>query len=461
MPDLQRALARIDSDLDASVERLFTVMRIPSISTDPAYADDCRRAAEVAAADLASMGFEASVRNTAGQPVVVAHWTRTDPGGPRVLFYGHYDVQPVDPLEAWTSPPFEPRLVSNPDGSKAIVGRGAADDKGQFMTFFEACRAFVAQGGLPVQVSVFLEGEEECGSPSLAAFLEANRQELTKDVALVCDTGLWDRATPSIPVTLRGLVAEEVTVFGANRDLHSGGYGSAARNPNQVIADIVSALRGADGSVTIPGFYDGVGEPSPDLRELWDQVPFSSKDYLAGVGLSLPAGEKGRSVREMVWSRPTCEINGLGGGYTGMGFKTVLPAKATAKISFRLVGDQDPETVRARFREFVSQRVPEDCRVEFSAHGGSRAIKVAWDTPYVAKARSALEDEWGRPPVLPGNGGSIPAVGEIKRVLGMDSLLIGFAMRDDRIHAPNEKYEMASFHKGARSWLRILHALGT
>ncbi|MBR0661837.1 M20/M25/M40 family metallo-hydrolase [Neoroseomonas oryzicola] len=460
MDKLDAVLARIDANADAALERLFAVLRIRSISTDPAFAAACKACADWHAADLASIGFEASSRPTAGHPIVVAHDRSAK--GPSALFYGHYDVQPVDPLELWDHDPFEPRIETRPDGSKVIRARGAADDKGQLMTFVEACRAWKeVAGALPVPVTILLEGEEESGGANLPGFLEANAAELKADIGLICDTNMWDAATPAITTMLRGLVGEEIIVTAADRDLHSGFYGSAATNPNHVVARILADLRDADGRVTLPGFYDGVPELDPALKKQWDALPFDPKHFLGVVGLSVPAGEKGRSVLEMTWSRPTCEVNGMGGGYQGDGFKTVIPSKASAKISFRLVFDQDPHKVREAFRAFVRARVPADCKVEFLEHGAGRAIRFPIEDPAFQKARQALTDEWGREAFFIGGGGSIPVTHMLKTSLGMDVILAGFGLEDDRIHSPNEKYDLLSFRKGMRSWARILAALAS
>ena len=456
---LDAVLAAVDSGLDQSLERLFDLLRIKSISTDPAYASECRRAADWLVSELNGLGFEASARPTPGHPVVVAHGPEQQ--GPHVLFYAHYDVQPVDPLALWHTDPFEPQLREAADGRKIIVARGASDDKGQMLTFIEACRAYkAATGSLPVRVSLMLEGEEESGGKNLPPFMEANRDELgTADIALVCDTDMWDRTTPSITAMLRGLVGEEVEITAANKDLHSGMFGNAARNPNQVLADIIASLRAPDGSVAIEGFYDDVAEITPELKAQWAGLGFDEQEFLGEVGLSAPAGEQGRSVLETLWARPTCEINGMWGGYTGDGFKTVIPAKATAKISFRLVSGMQPEKIRAAFRRHVEARLPPDCTVKFAEHGGSPAITVPTDGPYLRKALAGLTGEWGKPAVVTGSGGSIPVVGEFKRILGLDTLLIGFAQIDDQIHSPNEKYDLESFHRGIRSWVRVLAEL--
>jgi acetylornithine deacetylase/succinyl-diaminopimelate desuccinylase-like protein len=455
---LPAVLDRIDVDLDKSLERLFELIRIPSISTDPAYKEECRRAAEWLARELSELGFEASARTTQGHPMVVGHQVQAAKG-PHVLFYGHYDVQPVDPIELWNTPPFEPTLVAAPNGETWIVARGASDDKGALMTFIEACRAWKAVSGeLPTRVSILLEGEEESGSPSLKPFLEANRDELSVDVALVCDTDMWDNDTPAVTTMLRGLVGEEVEVTCANRDLHSGMFGSAARNPIHVLTEILATLRDGEGRITLPGFYDGVQELPAAVKEQWSRLPFDEAGFLGQVGLSIPAGEKGRSVLEQIWARPTCEVNGIVGGYTGEGFKTVIPSKASAKVSFRLVTGQDPAKVREAFRAHVQARVPADCTVTFKEHGGSPALSLPLDGPWLKPTLDALTEEWGREAALAGTGGSIPIVGDFKRMLGMDALMVGFARFDNRVHSPNEKYDLSSFHHGIRSWARILAA---
>jgi acetylornithine deacetylase/succinyl-diaminopimelate desuccinylase-like protein len=458
MTRLDDVLARLDAELEPALERLFTLLRIRSISTDPAYAAECRACAEWHAKDLASIGFEASVRDTPGHPMVVGH--ARGGSGTSALFYGHYDVQPVDPIELWDHDPFEPKIAIAPNGARIIKGRGASDDKGQIMAFVEACRAWKAvTGSLPIPLTILLEGEEESGGVNLPPFLQQNAAELKADIGLICDTNMWDAKTPAIQTMLRGLCGEEVFISAANRDLHSGFYGSAAANPNRVLARILADLHDADGRVTLKGFYDGVPELPEALRKDWDSLGFDPKQFLGEVGLSVPAGEKGRSALEMVWSRPTAEINGMGGGYQGEGFKTVIPAVASAKVSFRLVFDQDPHAIRAAFREHVRARLPADCRAEFKEHGSGTAIRFPVDDPAFAKARQALSDEWGRDAKFIGGGGSIPVTAELKKALGMDVILAGFALEDDRIHSPNEKYDVTSFHKGMRSWARILAAL--
>lgn len=457
---LDPVLNHLDTSLDASLDRLFGLLRIKSISTDPDFAADCRKAAEWLVADLKTIGFDASVRDTPGHPMVVAHHEGPSADAPHVLFYGHYDVQPVDPLELWHDDPFDPAVKTGEKGAKVITGRGSADDKGQLMTFVEACRAYKAvHGQLPCRVTILFEGEEESGSASLQPFLEAAAEELKADFALVCDSSMWDPETPAICIGLRGMIGEDVVVKAANRDLHSGEFGGAAANPIRILARALSDIHATDGHVTIPGFYDGVEETPKQILESWNGLGETPESFLGEVGLSIPSGEKGRSVLELTWARPTAEFNGITGGYTGKGFKTVIAAEASAKVSFRLVHKQDPEKVRQAFRAFVRERIPADCSVEFHAHGGSPAIQLSYDAPFLVAAKSALSDEWPKPAVMIASGGSIPVVGDFQTYLGMESLLVGFGLSDDRIHSPNEKYDLASFHKGQRSWARILNAL--
>ncbi len=455
---LPKVLDRIDADLDESLDRLFAFLRLQSISTDPAYADQCRATAAHVAKELAELGFDAAVRPTAGHPVVTARSPNV--AGPSVLFYGHYDVQPVDPLDLWKSPPFDPRVEELPGGRKIIVARGACDDKGQVMTFIEACRAFKAvTGALPLPITMMVEGEEECGSKNLFPFVRDHADEFKLDLALVCDTGMWDPRTPAVTTSLRGLVYEEVTLRCADRDLHSGLFGGAALNPIRVLARIIAAIHDDNGRITIPGFYDGVRELPDDIKADLASLDLKPEDFLGQVGLKSPAGEKDRMLIEQISTRPTCDVNGIIGGYTGEGAKTVIPAEASAKISFRLVGEQNPEKIRDAFRAFVRARLPADCEARFENHACSPALQLPYDNPALLKARAALAEEWGKKAVTVGSGGSIPIVGDFKRVLGMDSLLVGFALDDDRVHSPNEKYDLTSFHKGIRSWARILAAL--
>ncbi|PTE13789.1 M20/M25/M40 family metallo-hydrolase [Pseudogemmobacter blasticus] len=451
---LDQVLTRIDETLPQALDRLMDLLRIPSISTDPAFKPDCARAADWLVEDLKSLGFDARAAATPGHPMVVGHGGE---GRRHILFYGHYDVQPVDPLSLWTRDPFDPVVEDGPKG-KLIRARGASDDKGQLMTFLEACRAWKhVHGSLPGKLTIFLEGEEESGSPSLVPFLRDNAPELSADLALICDTGLFEGAVPAITTMLRGLAKTEFTLHAADRDLHSGMYGGLARNPLHVLSKILANLHDETGRVQVPGFYDDVAELPDALRAQWQALAFDHASYLGDVGLSVPAGEQDRTPLEMIWSRPTAEVNGLWGGYNGAGFKTVLPAEAHAKVSFRLVSQQDPAKVLTAFRAWAEAQLPPDCRIEWhDGINGAPASVMEIADPAFEAARQALTEEWGRPAAFVGAGGSIPVAGHFKTELGMDAMLIGFGRDDDQIHSPNEKYDLESFHKGIRSWARIL-----
>src|SRR5712672_1911459 len=459
---LQPVLDRIDADFDNSLERLFALLRIKSISADPAFAGDCKAAADHLAKDIASLGFATEVRPTAGHSAIVAKSSANGKSGarPRVLFYGHYDVQPVDPLNLWHRPPFEPAVTDHADGRKIIVARGAEDDKGQLMTFVEACRAWKSvTGSLPLDVTIVIEGEEEIGSKNFVPFLEANKKDLHADFALVCDTGMWDRDTPAITTSLRGLMYDEVRIKAANRDLHSGIFGGGAQNPIRVLTRILGGLHDDNNHITIPGFYDGVKDLPADIRAQWSKLNLTADSFLKPIGLSIPAGEKDRLLIEQISSRPTCDINGIIGGYTGEGSKTVIAAEASAKVSFRLVEGQDPQKIKKACRDYVTARLPGDCKAVFTEHSSGAAIALDWNMKPLAAAKRALTEEWGKETVLMGSGASIPIVADFKRTLGLDTVLVGFGLDDDNIHSPNEKYDLQSFHKGIRSWARILGAL--
>lgn len=458
MSRLEEVLTLIDNDQPKAMERLFSLLKLQSISTDSQYAAECIKAADWLVDDLISIGFDAKRHDTPGHPMVVGKFI-TNPTQPHFLFYGHYDVQPVDPLELWKTQPFEPQLEDTPEG-RVIRARGAADDKGQLMTFVEACRAWMKiNGSLPANITVFFEGEEESGSPSLIPFMQENVDLLKADLAMVCDTGMWDSNTPAISTMLRGMVGEQLTITGPSIDLHSGMYGGPAMNPIRVLNKILAGIHDDTGRITLDDFYDGVSELPDNIKKQWEALEDGNGAFLGNVGLSDPAGEEGYSVLEQIWSRPTFDVNGIWGGYTGEGFKTVLPSQASAKISFRLVGEQDPDKIQQTFQQYVRDNLPADCSVEFHSKDASPATVMPVGAPEFAKAHAALSDEWENDAVYAGCGGSIPVVGHIKDILNMDSLLVGFGQDDDAIHSPNEKYNIKSFHKGARSWARILDAL--
>ena len=454
---LVSVLNHVDAQLAASRDRLFDLLRIKSISAQPAHAADCARAAAWWRDQLAELGFEASVRPTAGHPVVVGHFAGpVDYTGPHILFYGHYDVQPVDPLSLWHSDPFDPQLVDGPHG-KRYVARGAVDDKGQTLMFLEALRAWHgAAGGVPARITVLIEGEEEVGSVNLDPFLRANRADMAADVALISDTGMWDVETPAITTRLRGMTYAEVTLKAANRDLHSGLYGGSALNPINTLTKILGELQDESGRIQLPGFYDTVSPVSNSQRAQWDALGFDEAAFLGRVGLKAPAGERGYTALERLWGRPTADINGIWGGYTGAGSKTVIASEASAKVSFRLVPNQEPDAVMEQFRRFVTDRLPPDATATFADFARAPGIEVNLDSPHVRAALTALADEYGKPAVLMGSGGSIPVVTSLRAILGVDSLLLGFGLDDDQVHSPNEKFEETCFHHGIRSHVRLL-----
>ena len=454
---LAAVLDHVDANLPASRANLFDLLRIKSISAQPAHAADCVKAAEWWRDQLAGLGFDAAVHPTAGHPVVVAHLAGpADYAGPHILFYGHYDVQPVDPLSLWHSDPFDPQLVDGPRG-KRYVARGAVDDKGQTLMFLEALRAWhTAGGGIPARITVLIEGEEEIGSVSLDPFLRDNKAALSADVALISDTGMWDVDTPAITTRLRGMTYAEVTLKAANRDLHSGLYGGSALNPINALTKILGELQDETGRIQLPGFYDKVAPVSNAQRAQWDALSFDEKAFLNGIGLTTPAGERGYTALERLWARPTADINGIWGGYTGAGSKTVIASEASAKVSFRLVPNQDPDEVMEQFKRFVLDRLPPGATASFADFARAPGIEVNVDSPYVRAALEALGDEYGKPALLMGSGGSIPVVTSLRSILGVDSLLMGFGLEDDQVHSPNEKFEEACFHHGIRSHARLL-----
>lgn len=459
---MQNILANIDDGQNAALERLFAFLRIPSISAQPAHHADCLRAAEYARGLLAGLGFTARLSETSGLPGVVATNHDAGPNAPHILFYGHYDVQPVDPRSLWHSDPFDPQLVDGPRGKK-IVARGAVDDKGQVISFLEACRAHLAVNGrLPVRLTVLLEGEEENGSPSLAELLAKEHDTLAAaDFVYVADTNMWDATTPAITASLRGLAATEVRIHGPSRDLHSGFFGGLALNPIQVLANILGALKDETGRIAIPGFYDGIAPLTPAQEQAWAQLGFDSGAFLGGVGLATPAGEAGQIPLAQIWARPTAEINGIYGGYQGDGSKTVIPAHATAKLTFRLVAGQEPEKIQASFEDFVTSRLPPDARAEFTRGAAAPGYGLDQHAPFLRAAQSALTEEFGKQAALIGCGASIPVVEAFKTQLGLDTLLAGFGLDDDCVHSPNEKFDLACFHRGTRAHARLLGAIGS
>jgi len=460
MSQVSAVLDRIGAAEEEIRARYFEFLRIPSVSAQPAHAGDCRAAAAWLVKELQAIGFTAEIRETKGHPVVVAH--HPGPGGDArpLLYYGHYDVQPAEPFELWTSPPFEPTIAQGKNGP-VTVARGAVDDKGQVMTWLAAMRAWhEVAGGPPAPVRVLVEGEEEVGSPSLDAFLEEHAAELRDARAvIVSDTNMWDPKTPAISARLRGMAYAQIDIYAASRDLHSGLYGGMALNPINLLCKILADLTDVNGRIQLPGFYDQVPDVGGNLMTAWDALGFDEKRFLGDIGLSVPAGEKGRKPLERQWARPTCDVNGIWGGYTGAGSKTVIAAEAHAKVSFRLVGDQDPTAVLDALEAFVKERLPADARAEVQRFGAAPPVVVAEDSAEVLAARHALAAEYGKEAVLIGSGGSIPVVESFRRILGLDSVLMGFGLDDDQVHSPNEKFDWANLMHGARSHARLLAEL--
>jgi acetylornithine deacetylase/succinyl-diaminopimelate desuccinylase-like protein len=474
-----KALAWLASNEKAGINRLLDWLRIPSVSTDPKHKADVRRAAEWSAAHLRESGLRVEIRETgtsgpdgkgSGHPIVMAFGGPESGPGPHVLFYGHYDVQPADPLNLWESPAFEPVIKGSGKGTESdpgerIVARGSCDDKGQVMMFLEALRAWKETTGQVcggVRFTVLLEGEEESGSVNLEAFLHKHADELRRcHVCLISDTGMLGRKVPAITYGVRGLVYTEVRLHGADQDLHSGLWGGRAPNPNNELAKILGQLWDADGRVTVPGFYDAVRPLTPGERSAWKQLPFSAADALKKIGLPPEAdrGEAGYTAMEREWARPTAEINGISGGYTGPGAKTVIPASASAKVSFRLVADQDPPVIRDAFFDWCRRRTPPGCRWEFIDHSGGNPATVRTDSNYLQAAAGAVERATGVRPVLIKSGGSIPVAGMLKAICGLDTIFMGFGLDDDRVHSPNEKFELECYRMGARSHVLFIEAL--
>jgi acetylornithine deacetylase/succinyl-diaminopimelate desuccinylase-like protein len=449
--------AFVSGSQDRLLEELKTFLRIPSISTLPEHKGDVDRAAAFVADSLRSAKLEnIEVIPTANHPLVYADWLHA-PGKPTVLLYGHYDVQPPDPLELWETPPFEPTIR---DGN--LYARGAADDKGQFYMHIKAIEALHAVNGkLPVNVKFLIEGEEEIGGASIAKYVAENPEKLKADVALVSDTALYAEGIPTLCIGLRGLVYTEVEAAGPMRDLHSGLYGGSAPNAVYGLIELLAKAKSLDGRLQIPGIYDEVKDPAPAELESWKTLPFNEREFLAKeVGSPALTGEPGRTVLERVWSRPTLEVHGIAGGFTGAGAKTVIPAKATAKVSFRLVPDQDPEKVIEGFRKFVADNTPRGIKAEVRVLSSSPAVMVNPDHPAIETAARAFSDVLGRTTVFIRSGGSIPIVGDFARHLHIPTVLMGFGLPDDGLHSPNEKYKVENYYTGIRTVAHFLELYG-
>lgn len=440
------------------LEELLTFLRIPSVSTLPEHKADVDRAAQFTADALKTAGMEnVEIIPTAGHPLVYADWLHAA-GKPTILLYGHYDVQPPDPLELWHTPPFDPTLR---DGN--IYARGASDDKGQFYMHIKAVEALrsLHGGKLPVNVKFLIEGEEEIGGAAIAKFVPENTDKLKADVALVSDTSVYAEGIPTLCIGLRGLVYTEVEASGPARDLHSGLYGGAAPNAVYGLIQLLAQAKDADGRILIPGIYDDVTEPAAAEIESWKSLPFDEKEFLSKeVGSASLTGEPDRMVLERVWSRPTMEVHGIAGGFTGAGAKTVIPAKATAKVSFRLVPNQTPEKVVEAFRRFVKENAPAGITTEVRVLSGAPATVVNPDHPAISVAAKAFGEMLGRQTVFIRSGGSIPIVGEFAKHLGIPTVLMGFGLPDDGLHSPNEKYKVANYYTGIMTVAHFLELYG-
>ena len=458
-------MSTVPADLDAYLTahdaritgELFDYLRIPSVSARTEHNADTARAAEWTATSLRQAGLQAVVHQTAGHPVVVGEWRSAPAGAPTILVYGHYDVQPAEPFELWTSPPFEPVVR---DGK--LFARGSVDDKGQLFLHIKALEAHLqVRGTLPVNVIVLAEGEEEVGSEHLAPFIQAHAADLRCDAVVISDSAMFAPGLPSVLSSLRGLAYFQIDVQGPAQDLHSGSYGGAVVNPAMALARILATLHDANGRIAIPGFYDAVAEWPPHVREQMRSLPFDDEHFRAETGAPALGGEKGYTVLEQLWTRPTCEVNGLLSGYIGEGAKTVLPAKAMAKVSCRLIPDQDPVEIERLMHAHVERVAPVGVTVKATHLHGGRPWRAELNGPLFDAARSALAAAFGREPVVTGEGGSIPVVGDFERILGAPVLLVGFGLPGENAHAPDEWMSVENFTKGMRAVATLLDELAS
>ncbi|MBF0427321.1 MAG: dipeptidase [Magnetococcales bacterium] len=454
---MNTVLETLRSTQDLRMADLIAILQIPSISSHPQHADDMKACADAFAKLLQRAGMTATmVHTTPGHPIVTGSWLHA-PGRPTLLIYGHYDVQPVDPLELWESAPFSPCIHH-----ERIFARGAADDKGQILMHIHAVEAILkTHGCLPLNVIFLIEGEEEISSPNLPPFLIAEKTRLQADLAIVSDTSMWAEGIPAITASLRGLVALEVKVTGPDRDLHSGSFGGAVANPVEILARMLATLKDDQGSIAIPEFYADVQNPSLSRRQDVANIPFDETAYCRAIGIQSSWGEAGFSILERIWLRPTIEINGMWGGYSGPGVKTVLPAQAFAKLSMRLVCNQTPEATAALVANHLRMVAPPGVTVEINKlPGGGLPWHLSLDLPAVGAARQALADSFGIQPVIIGEGASIPIVADFERILSLKTLLVGFCLPDAKPHSPNENLHLPSFHTGTESLVRMMYYLG-
>jgi len=448
------ALTYADEQSDRFISDLIALLRIPTVSTDPAYAEDVSRGAEWLADHLREIGVEhVEVVRTEGHPIVYAEHLPHD-DRPTVLVYGHYDVQPPDPVELWNSPPFEPTRKNG-----TLYARGACDDKGQLMMHVKALQSYLATGSEPpVNLKFLVEGEEECGSPSLAPFIEKHQEKLAADVVAISDTAMFAEGMPSITYGLRGLAYVQVELTGPNRDLHSGIYGGAVENPANVLSQMIADLHDDDHRVTVEGFYDDVIPLTAEERETFAALPFDEGGWLGEVGLTDARTEAGYSMKEAISARPTLDVNGLWSGYQGQGAKTVLPSKAGAKISCRLVPGQNPHDITQKLRRHFERHIPDTVTLSFAELHGGQPVLIDTSHPAMQAAADAIAAVFDREPVFTREGGSIPIVAEFQRLLGLDSVLMGFGLNSDAIHSPNEHFGLGRYAKGIQSIIRFQQA---
>lgn len=452
---MESILSYIETNKDRYLKELTEFLQIPSISTDKEHASDVKRCAEWVADHMRRVGMQkVQVFPTARHPIVYSEWLGA-PGKPTVLFYGHYDVQPADPLNLWTSPPFEPTIRG-----ENLYARGSADDKGQVFIHFKGIEAYMENGGnLPCNLKMIVEGEEEVGSANLERFVKDHKDLLEADLVLISDSSMFAKGVPSICYGLRGLAYLDVTVSGPNRDLHSGSFGGSIHNPIQALSEMIASLHDKKGRVTIAGFYDDVLPLTAKERRAFRKLPWNDKKYAKDLGVKHLHGEKGFSTLERIWARPTLECNGVWGGFIGEGAKTVLPAEAHAKISMRLVPDQDPGRVELLFTKHIKKIAPKTVQVSVNAlHGGKPAITPI-DSPGVQAAVTALEKAFGKKPLYQREGGSIPIVVQFKEILGIDTVLLGFGLPDENAHAPDEHINLDNFFGGIRTSVHFFHEL--
>ncbi len=452
MSDMQSLVDSITQQQDQYLNRLFKLLRIPSVSTDPAFSQDVYKAGKWVADQFQEMGLSVQMVKTKSHPIVLAQ-TPTVEGAPTVLVYGHYDVQPADPLEQWISPPFEPTVR---DGN--IYARGATDDKGQMLTHVFSTEAWMKhRGGVPINIKFLIEGEEECGSTALSQFLKGDyndqigctsEEKLACDVVVISDSSQFGAGIPAITYGLRGIVAFELTVVGPKQDLHSGTFGGAVANPVNALMRVMASFQDDVGKITIDGFYDDVQEMEPVEREQWKQLPFSEAEFMDKIGITETFGEPGYSTIERRWSRPTLDINGISGGYQGEGGKTIVPSKAVAKFTCRLVPNQDPAKIAKSIQAHVAARISTAFKWNLHIGHGAPGVVVPLDSPFMSAASTAIEQAFGKTPVLIRAGGSIPIVSNFKQKLGVDTLLLGWGQNDDNTHSPNEKFSVDDFQKG-------------